>query len=315
MNEAVNVTGKLFGDLWHRYDDTLYEESVALFARRFEANGFDLSWFRGKKCLDAGCGGGRYTIAMARLGASQVIGCDISEKGLEDCRRRARDIPTVSFERASVAELPFDDASFDFVCCSGVLHHTEDPEKGLREIARVLRPGGRVFLLLYGARGLRWPTIMDVRPHARVLGYEAVDGAIKAANLPANKQRTFLDDLFVPMIAFYEWSDVRALLERNGFESIERWERGKLDHEASIDVQRSELEQLHSVFAKGIADSAPGFVAHPGAAIAARDAIASAIARLDDAVGEFGGGRLDRPGLEAIVFGAGHHRVLGQKKG
>src|SRR5438874_1223600 len=75
--DVIDETGRLFGDLWHRYDENLYEESIALFARRFEANGFDLSWFRGRRCLDAGCGGGRYSIAMARLGASQVIGCDI----------------------------------------------------------------------------------------------------------------------------------------------------------------------------------------------------------------------------------------------
>ncbi len=52
-----DATGSLFGDLWHRYGDDLFENSVNLFTARFKANGFDLKWFRGKRCLDAGCGG------------------------------------------------------------------------------------------------------------------------------------------------------------------------------------------------------------------------------------------------------------------
>lgn len=277
-------TGHLFGDLWHRYDDALFEQSVELFAQRFQANGFDLTWFKQKRCLDAGCGGGRYSIAMARLGAT-VIGVDISSTGIEDCRRRAHNVPGVTFREASVLDLPFDDASFDFVCSSGVLHHTPDPERGLREITRVLKPGGMVFLLLYGARGVRWPTIMKVRPIAQALGYEAMDKAMRW--LPANKQRTFLDDLFVPLIRFYEWDEVHSLLLDSGYDSITRWEKGKLDHEASVSVQREELLQLKRVFELA------------GSPEAVR-ILSDNISMLDASTPE-------------VVFGAGHHRVLARK--
>ena len=310
----MGETGRLFGDLWHRYDDELFEESVALFARRFEANGFDLSWFRGKRCLDAGCGGGRYSIAMARLGAEEVIGCDVSSEGIRDCRRRATGMRAVSFEVASVLQLPFANESFDFVCSSGVLHHTADPAQGLREITRVLRPGGRVFLLLYGARGLRWPTIIALRPYAHALGYAAVDYAMREAELPANKQRTFLDDLFVPLIAFYEWADVHRMLADNGYSDITRWERGKLDHEASVEVQRAELEQLGRIFETGVRKEVPGFKDHLEAARAASGAISAAVATLDLTVADYERGRLKRQELEKIVFGAGHHRVLAVKR-
>lgn len=314
MTDVINETGRLFGDLWHRYDDELFEESVALFGRRFEANGFDLSWFRGKRCLDAGCGGGRYSIALGRLGAAQVIGCDVSSEGIRDCRRRAEGMPTVSFAEASVLDLPFEDASFDFVCSSGVLHHTADAAKGLREITRVLRPGGRVFLLLYGARGLRWPTIMAIRPYAQALGYAAVDQAMQEAGLPANKQRTFLDDLFVPLIAFHEWPELHRLLADNGYVDIERWERGKLDHEASVEVQRTELDQLGRVFETGVWNDLPGFRNRGEVARAASSAISAALATLELAVTDQQAGRLTREELEQVVFGAGHHRVLAVKR-
>lgn len=314
MTDVIRETGKLFGDLWHRYDDGLFEESVALFARRFEANGFDLPWFQGKRCLDAGCGGGRYSIAMARLGAKAVIGCDVSTEGIEDCRRRAAGTPNVSFEQASVLELPFANESFDFVCSSGVLHHTADPAKGLREITRVLRPDGRVFLLLYGARGLRWPTIMAVRPHAQSLGYAAVDQAMRDAGLPANKQRTFLDDLFVPLIAFYEWDEVDRMLGDNGYADITRWTLGKLDHEASVEVQRMELEQLRQVFETGLRKALPEFSADREAARAAVAAVSEALATLDRVAAEYKEGRIRREEQDDVVFGAGHHRVVAVKR-
>ncbi|MDP9341271.1 MAG: class I SAM-dependent methyltransferase [Actinomycetota bacterium] len=306
-----SATAGLFGDLWHRYDDPLFEESVGLFGRRFEANGFDLRWFRGKRCLDIGCGGGRYTVAMARLGARLAVGCDISTSGLTDAARRAEGLEAVRFLAASALGLPSREEAFDFVCCSGVLHHTPDPELGLRELARVLRPGGRCYLLLYGTGGLRWPTVVRARPFAQALGYEAVDRAIQRAGLPANKQRTFLDDLFVPIIEFFTWDQVREMLSAAGLQDAERWERGKLDHEESVSVQRAELEQLRLVFEKARAGAEEAGTARD--AMAARDAVAEALAQLDTAEQAFAAGRIDRGELARTVFGEGHHRVLAVK--
>jgi len=280
---------------------------------RFAANGFDLEWFQGKRCLDAGCGGGRYAIAMARLGASEVIGCDISAEGLVDARCRAAGMSNVRFEQASVLDLPYPDESFDFVCCSGVFHHTTDPEKGLRELARVLRPEGKVFLLLYGKGGFRWPTIMQIRPHAQAMGYELVDEAMHLAGLPANKQRTFLDDFFVPIIRFYAWDEAQTMLENNGFQRIERWEKGKLDHEASVSVQRAELEQLRGLFETILQQSDSRFVAKAAHAAESLEAVVSALQELDAIAAGFAAGRIDERERHWQVFGWGHHRVLAVK--
>lgn len=282
MKSSINqITGGLFGDLWHRYDDDLFEESVKLFAKRFDANNFDLKWFQGKRCLDAGCGGGRYSIAMASLGAAEVIGCDISAEGLADARSRAAGISNVVFEEASVFDLPYPDESFDFVCCSGVLHHTPDPGRGLHELTRVLRSEGRLYLLLYGKGGVRWPTIMQIRPHAHAMSYAFVDEAMQLAGLPANKQRTFLDDLFVPIIRFYDWDEVSSMLADNNYTRVERWEKEKLDHEESVSEQRAELEQLRQVFDTARRQPEPRFIAVTSHAREAVEAVTSALSRLD----------------------------------
>ena len=238
-------TAELYGDLWRRYSNELFEESVQLFYRRFEANGFDLKWFEGKRCLDVGCGGGRYSIAMARLGA-EVAGIDISGEGLEDARKRVRS-EKVTFQEADACHLSFPDASFDFVCCSGVLHHIPSSWMVWNEIARVLKPGGLLYLMVYGAGGLRWPLVGQMRRIARDIGYRIVN-EVSLRILPINKQRTFLDDLFVPYIQFAPLVITLSQLKASGWDNIELWEKGKLDHEASRGALRQDLEYWGLLF-------------------------------------------------------------------
>ena len=309
-------TAKLFGDLWHRYDDRLFEQSVQLFYDRFRANGFNLDSIRGLRCIDVGCGGGRLSIALARLGAAEVVGCDISEGGLIDAKRRASDLKNVRFETASALDLPYPDNSFDFVLCNGVLHHTPNPVRGFEEITRVLKHGGRCFVLLYGKGGLRWPTIMKIRPHAQAMGYELVDEAIRLAGLPVNKQRTFLDDLFVPHITFYDYNEVRDMFLSNGYRDIERWTRGKLDHEASVEIQEEELEQMATVFEAALKQSgiAERFTAKQVDATYARDAVYRAMADLRTAKADYNSGNIGEAERDWSVHGWGHHRVLATKE-
>ena len=83
------TTGKLFSGLWDNYDNKLFEDSVSLFNERVDLSGLERSWFKDKICLDAGCGGGRATIGMARFGAKKVVGVDVGGEGLENAKIRA----------------------------------------------------------------------------------------------------------------------------------------------------------------------------------------------------------------------------------
>lgn len=95
--------------------------------------------------LDCGCGPGSITVGLAEIVApGQVIGLDIEPRQLETARRLAqmRGLSNLRFEQGSVYELPFPDASFDVAVAHFVLEHVSDPLRALREIRRVLRPGG-----------------------------------------------------------------------------------------------------------------------------------------------------------------------------
>ena len=312
MSEVEARTGRLFGDLWHHLDETQFEQSVALFASRFEANGFDLSWLKGKQCLDVGCGGGRYSVAMARLGAARVVGCDLSEVGMADARARAEGMSNVSFEKASALDLPFEDESFDFVCCSGVLHHTTDADKGLDELTRVLRLGGRLYLLLYGTGGLRWAAGCALRPIAQELGYNFINHAVEKAGLPANNRRNFLDDFFVPIVTFVNWETLHSKLDARGFEKIERWEKGRFDPEVSPSLQREEFKKMLHIFqaAAELAEDGNRELAERGLTMA-RDFLA----RTQEKIAARDSGNISDAELECAVNGEGNHRVLAVKGG
>ncbi len=99
------------------------------------------AWFRrGDRVLDAGCGSGRLFTYELRGRASLIVGVDVDP---EVAANPNVDAPV----RGDLAALPFADAAFDLVICKHVLEHLERPEEPIRELARVLRPGGRLLIL------------------------------------------------------------------------------------------------------------------------------------------------------------------------
>ena len=103
-----------------------------------------------RRLLDAGCGTGNNLVHFRRF--ARTIGVDLSEEALRFCRTRG-----VTVARGSVLSLPFPDAAFDAVTSFDVLYHAwvEDDRAAVREVARVLRPGG-VFLVRVPALRVLW---------------------------------------------------------------------------------------------------------------------------------------------------------------
>ena len=115
--------------------------------------GLDQRWRRatvreavrsGDDVLDACCGTGDLAVAARNAGASYVVGVDFSERMLERARRKA---PELEWVQSDVLELPFEDASFDAAVVGFGVRNVEDLEAAIRELRRVLRPGGRLGIL------------------------------------------------------------------------------------------------------------------------------------------------------------------------
>jgi demethylmenaquinone methyltransferase/2-methoxy-6-polyprenyl-1,4-benzoquinol methylase len=105
------------------------------------------------RVLDVATGTGDLAFALAAAGLGEVVGLDISPGMLAEARRKAespRAAASVRFELGDAAALPFADASFDAVTVAFGVRNFEDLEVGLRELARVLRPGGTLAVLELG---------------------------------------------------------------------------------------------------------------------------------------------------------------------
>ena len=115
--------------------------------------GLDQRWRRltvrtvvapGDRVLDACCGTGDLAVAARRAGAGEVVGLDFSEPMLERARRKD---PGVEWVRGDLLELPFPDGSFDAATVGFGVRNVADLDRGLAELERVLRPGGRLGIL------------------------------------------------------------------------------------------------------------------------------------------------------------------------
>ena len=161
--------------------------------------------------LDAGCGDGRFLAALPALGPvpQRVVGVDIAESILDTARRATAEVGLEpELIRANLERLPLGDAEFDLVVSVQVLEHLVDPAAGVRELARVLRPGGTLLLSTDNSRNLitrtlnapRWAVARATRkrnsrvrftfPHRSFAKRELTD-LLHGAGLVVERMRTF----------------------------------------------------------------------------------------------------------------------------
>ena len=150
--KAAKFTQKYFEEIESfRYFDQPFIHSFAQFTR-----------YHRKKVLEVGFGAGTDFIQWLRAGA-RVSGIDLTEEALENVRQRINmyGLPAPEGLQIGDAEnLPFESNSFDLGYSFGVLHHTPDTEKAVRELVRVIRPGGHLKIMLYNRHSIyivnRW---------------------------------------------------------------------------------------------------------------------------------------------------------------
>jgi demethylmenaquinone methyltransferase / 2-methoxy-6-polyprenyl-1,4-benzoquinol methylase len=159
----------------------------------------------GDGVLDACCGTGDLALACLRAGG-RVTGIDFSEPMLERARQKSSEVEWV---QGDALALPFEDASFDAVTVGFGIRNLSDLEGGLRELRRVLRPGGRIGILeITRPRGV-------LAPFYRLW----FDGVVPVLGrlLPGGSAYTYLP---ASVRRFPGPADLAALLSAAGFEGV-----------------------------------------------------------------------------------------------
>lgn len=147
--EAFERQWKDFGDLERIFGKSPEEMTANLVGARMGER-IDAGWYEGRLVLDAGCGHGRYLHAFRSLGA-RVVGLDIG-RGPEEVGIRPQG-EEISLVQGSVLAPPFRAGSFDLVFSDGVIHHTPDAHAAFLALARLVAPGGALYIWVYPREG------------------------------------------------------------------------------------------------------------------------------------------------------------------
>ena len=128
-----------------------------------------------QRFLDVGCGMGELAFRVQSELGVEVVAVDISPRMVELTRARG-----VDAREADVQALPFEDASFDCVAANWVLYHVPDLDLGVRELARVLRPGGRLVAATLGDANMQelWDLLGGEVTGGLSFGYENGEAAL-----------------------------------------------------------------------------------------------------------------------------------------
>jgi SAM-dependent methyltransferase len=195
--------------------------------------------FRDARLLEIGCGMGTDLLQFSRGGA-RCVGIDLTPRSIELSQHRFKLYGADGAFMISDGEhLPFCDRSFDVVYSNGVLHHTPDTAGAVREVHRVLRPGGVAKVMLYHRNSLNY--WLEIVLRRGVLGAEFLRG--RSAEEIMSRVIEHSDHGATPLVKVYSRKQARSLFS--------------LFKDVSVDVEqltRAELRFLSPLVSESMLD-------------------------------------------------------------
>jgi SAM-dependent methyltransferase len=181
----------IYSHLWSTYENQTSFRPPRDFAYLYEIAALT-PLAREAQLLDAGCGRGDHAFELATRLACHVTGVDPVAERVHAAATRDTRPPNTRFIQGSLEQLPFADASFDFVWCADVLVHVEDLHTACAECHRVLRPAGTMLTLVSCETAAMLPADTDYYPHLGVapasLRRDHLERAFRAAGFTSVRE-------------------------------------------------------------------------------------------------------------------------------
>jgi ubiquinone/menaquinone biosynthesis C-methylase UbiE len=197
--------------------------------------GISRDFFKNKKILDCGFGGTGWAVDLfCSVNSAEVHGIDLNPKWKESVGERLKNHPVhPHLTSGTVLELPYNDNYFDYVHSHGVMHHTTDWKKGIAEMARVCKPGGTIYLMLYGKFAPVGKVIhFSYRSLGKIIPYSWSKAFVDATGLFQNHEVSLLDAMYAPIEKHLSQEEITQHLqslqlnEIRFFESV-KWKNKK----------------------------------------------------------------------------------------
>ena len=171
---------------------------------------------KNKKILEIGCGGGIDSMEYSRNGGD-VWATDLTDEAVKFTKGRIErnNFKNIKVEKVSVKDIPYEDNFFDVVHVFGILHHITDVDVGVKEILRVLKPGGSVYAMFYNKNSLLYyHSIMYLRG--------VVDGEFERGLTEEDLVSKYSEaETGCPYTKIYTEDSVEKLFYDNGFGKVE----------------------------------------------------------------------------------------------
>lgn len=141
-----------FGYEWDKYNFLLpiYEEQFLMWIGPLKSEDF-----KDKSVLDAGCGMGRNSFWACKYGARELLAFDYDKRSVSSAKKTLVQFPQANVEFTSIYDIAYVN-QFDIAFSIGVIHHLENPKLALQKLFQAIKPGGKMFIWVYGYENNEW---------------------------------------------------------------------------------------------------------------------------------------------------------------
>jgi len=141
-----------FGYEWEKYSEILPQYENQFNNWIYPLTKVDL---KNKTVFDAGCGMGRNSYYALKYGVKSIFGIDNDDKSINVAIENLKKFENATIQKMSIYDIDIKN-KFDIVFSIGVIHHLENPKKGIKNLVKILKPGGTILIWVYSYEGNEW---------------------------------------------------------------------------------------------------------------------------------------------------------------